>query len=115
MQGEVYLSDNNGNRVPPGVMAADPIAASGILLTDAAIGADHTQTVVSGATYVATFVSAVTGLAMYFGIADVTTDANVIWICTPYESIVIKIPEGTTTLHYEGAVNGATVRLRRIL
>jgi hypothetical protein len=112
---ELYQSDNNGHRVPPGVVAADPIAGSGILLTDATIGADHTQTVVAGALYAVTFVSAVTGLAMYFGIAAVTSDVNVLWICVPYETIVIKIPIGITSLHYEGAVNGATVRLRRLL
>ena len=112
---DTYLSDNSGNRVPPGVVAVNPIAASGLLLTDGTIGADHTQAVVAGALYAVTFVSAVAGLAMYFGIADVTTDANVIWVCTPAETIVIQIPIGITLLHYEGAVNGATVRLRRLL
>jgi hypothetical protein len=111
---EVYLSDNNGNRVPPGIMAADPIAASGIELTDAAIGADHTQTVVGGATYAVTFIGATNTVGMYFGIADVTTSSNIIWICTAYESCIIKIPDGVTSLHYQGAVNGATVKLRRI-
>lgn len=109
-----YPCDNNGNRAAPGALAADPIAASGILLTDATIGADHTQTVVGGAIYVATLVSAASTLAMYFGIADVTTDANVLWVCTPYQSIIIKVPEGTTSLHYEGAANGASIRLRRL-
>ena len=111
---ETYLSDNSGNRVPPGVVAADPIAASGILLTDGTIGANHTQTVVAGASYAITLVSATSTLAMYFGIADVTTDANVIWVCQPYETIVIKIPANITTLHYEGAVNAASVRIRRL-
>jgi len=115
--GETYLSDNAGNRVPPTPQSASPIAGSGQLLTDAIIGADHTATVVAGATYVATYIAAITdstAMSMNFGIADVTTDANVLWVCTPYESCVIHIPEGYTTLHYEGAVNGASVRLRRI-
>lgn len=107
---EVYLSDNNGNRVPPGTMAADPIAGSGILLTDATIGEDHELTVVPDAMYV------VTGLVgvMFFGIADVTNDANVLWIGTPYESCIIKVPADVSTLHYEGSSNGASVRMRRL-
>ncbi|KKL91733.1 hypothetical protein LCGC14_1891760 [marine sediment metagenome] len=111
---QVIINDNNGNKAAPGCVAADPIAASGILLTDGTIGANHTQTVVGGAIYAVTFVGAASTLAMYFGIADVTTDANVIWVCVPYETILIKIPEGTTTLNYEGAANSASVRIRRI-
>ncbi len=111
---EVYQSDNNGNRVPPGVVAADPIAASGILLTDGTIGANHTQTVVAGATYAVSLVSAASTLAMYFGVADVTDDENVIWVALPYETIIIKIPLGITTLNYEGAANSASVRIRRL-
>ena len=112
--GEVYQSDNSGNRVPPGIVAADPIVASGILLTDGTIGANHTQTVVAGASYAISLVSAASTLAMYFGVADVTTDANVIWVVLPYETIVIKIPLGITTLNYEGAANSASVRMRRL-
>ncbi len=111
---EVYISDNAGNKTAPGAIAADPVVASGIILTDGTIGADHTQAVVAGASYAVTLVSAASTLAMYFGVAAVTTDANVIWVCVPYETIVIKIPLGITSLHYEGAANGASVRLRKL-
>lgn len=112
---EVFHSDNAGNRVPPHPGMSSPVAASGILLTDSTIGADHTQAVVAGASYAVTLVSAASTLAMYFGIADVTTDANVIWVCQPYETIIIKIPIGSATLHYEGAANGVSVRLRKLI
>ena len=51
MYTEIFLSDNEGNRVTPGVASGDPVLASGIKITDATIGADHTQTLVAGVTY----------------------------------------------------------------
>lgn len=108
---EVYISDNKGNRVAvPGT--AHPIAASGQTLTDAAIGGDHTATVVAGAVYAITCNA--TGV-MLLGIAAVTTAADIIWAVPPNGDIIIKIPEGETVLHYAGTVNDTTVYLRRIL
>jgi hypothetical protein len=114
MTGEIQSSDNNGNRVPPGIMAADPIAASGIWLAEAGAAANHTQTVVSGATYVFTCARASSKIGMVFGIADATVAANAIWIATFAESCIIKIPDGVTTLHWANLTAGAAGMLRRL-
>jgi hypothetical protein len=109
---EIFLSDNSGNRVPPGCVAADPIAASGVKLYDATIGADIELTVVAGASYVITC-TLLGGFKL--GIADVyASDANVLWVATLYESVIIKIPVGITTLHYEGTASGATGYMRKL-
>lgn len=108
---EIFLSDNSGNRVPPGCVAADPIAASGVKLYDAVIGADIELTVVAGATYI---ITCTLNGGFVFGVADVTTDANIMWVATLYESIVIKIPVGVTTLHYQGVINTATGYMRKL-
>ena len=112
---EVYLSDNYGNRVPPGVVSADPVLASGQTLTDATIGADAEATVVAGASYAVTAVGIAATIGMKLGLADVfASAANVIWVATLYETIVIKIPAGYTVLHYEGIADAASVMLRRL-
>lgn len=100
---DLYLSD-----------AATPVAGSGITLTDAATGGDETQTVASGATYAftcgptanSTFVFSITG--------TILTAANIEWVCTPGNTILLRIPMGVTTLHYESLVNGGVGYLRRI-
>lgn len=106
-----YSSDNSGNLVPSGVASADPSAGSGQTLTDATIGGDHNVTVVAGEVYA--FTAALTG-SFFFGIAAVTSAANIIWVCGLYDTIVMKIPVGITTLHYAGSVNGATGYLRKL-
>jgi hypothetical protein len=110
MTNDTYISDNQGNRVAvPGT--ANPIAASGQTLTDAATGADHTATVVAGAKYALTCDATGT---MLLGILDSTTAANVIWAVPPSGDAIISIPLGVTTLHYNGTVNATTVYLRRL-
>ena len=108
---DVYLSDNAGNRASPGAVNCDPLVASGQTLTDAAIGGDHEVTVVAGARYA--FTAGLTG-GFIFGIAAVTTAANIIWACGLNDTIVIKIPQGYTTLHYASLVNDGTGYLRRL-
>jgi len=102
---DTYLSNNAGHRAAPGAINCDPVAASGQTLTDATIGGDHSVTVVAGESYA--FTAALTG-SFFFGVAAVTTAANIIWACGLYNTIVIKVPESITTLHYAGSVNGAT-------
>jgi len=108
---EVFASDNSGNRVVFDADTADPVAGSGQTLTDETTGGDHTVTVVAGATYA--FTAALTG-SFFFGIAAVTTAANIIWVCGLYNTIIMKIPLGVTTLHYAGSANGATGYLRKL-
>lgn len=106
---ETYISDNAGNRVPPGVIAADPVAASGARLRPSK-NSNTEYTVVAGASYV------VTSRKSYFvfGILTTVTDANVIWVCPVGKTIVIKIPVNCTSLHYQGYDDNPELHIRRL-
>lgn len=105
------LQSNAGFTGVPGAICADPIPASGQTATDAATGGDHTLTVVGGASYLV--MADATGNFL-FGIADVTTAANVMWMCPASHAIVINVPDGYTSLHYQCDSNGGTLRLSRL-
>ena len=114
MYNETYLCDNAGNRVPPGVSSGDPILGSGIKITDVAAGADYTETVVAGATY-KIMSDATASAAWLFGIATTATEANVLWFMPAGSAeVVIKIPAGYTSLHYQAlaAASCYVVRLK---
>lgn len=113
MSNEVFLSDNGGNRVPPGVISGDPVIASGITITDAAVGGDHTQTVEAGATY-QIMTDATAGGAFLFGLATTATAANIIWFMPESTVRVIKIPAGYTSLHYQSLANNGTAYLAKM-
>lgn len=94
--------------------AATPVAGSGVTLTDAATGGDHSQTVVPGATYAVTVSPAVAGGHFHFGLASILTAANILWACCTGETILIRIPDNVTALHYQSLANGGTAWLRRL-
>ena len=110
---ELFLSDNGGNRVPPGVATGDPVIASGITITDAAAGANHTEAVEAGATY-QVMTDATSGGAFLFGIATTATAANIIWFMPESSVRVITIPAGYTSLHYQALANGASAYLAKM-
>lgn len=89
------------------------IAASGQHLDNAgggtAASTNYTVTVVASAIY---RVHAVNGV-MYLGIADATSDANVIWIVGAGNTEIITIPSGTS-LTYAVDTAGVEGRLARI-
>tara|TARA_Y100000310_G_scaffold320835_1_gene377684 strand:+ start:3131 stop:3859 length:729 start_codon:yes stop_codon:yes gene_type:complete len=89
------------------------IAASGQHLDNAGAGTaastDYTVTVVESALY---RVHAVNGI-IYLGVADATSDANVIWFVSAGQTIHITIVSGTT-LHYATDSAGVEGRLARI-
>ncbi len=110
----VYLCDNNGNKVPPGVSSGDPVAESGIKITDTTAGdGDHTETVVAGATY-KIMVDITTNGAFLFGVTTTATAANVIWFAPEKSVLVIKIPTGITLLHYQSLATGGSAYLVRL-
>ncbi len=114
MYNETYLCDNAGNRVPPGVSSGDPIAESGIKITDdTADGGDHTETVVAGATY-KIMTDSTSGGSFLFGIATTATAANVIWFMPADSVLVIKIPTAITSLHYQALASGASAYIARL-
>ena len=106
---DVYSSDNIGNRVPPHPNLGHPTLASGQTL--APNKETNTEaTVVAGASYA---ITAVEGWFI-FGIATTATAANIIWVCTQGQTIVIKVPAGYTSLHYQSGSDDRTAYLRRL-
>lgn len=89
------------------------IPASGQHLDNGGAGTsattDYTVTVVDSATYT---VHATNGV-MYLGVADATSDANVIWAVGGGHTAVITIPSGVA-LHYAVDTAGVEGRLARI-
>ncbi len=111
MNQEVFLSDNSGNRVPPHPNLADPVAASGVTTDTGTAGDDLTLTVVAGATYIVTCI----GTAGLFSITGVTSvAANIEWVCSTGDTILIKIPVGKTTLYFEGNAANKPVYTRKM-
>lgn len=107
---DTYLSDNAGNRATPGVICADPVAASGLTIAMATAGNDYTQTVVAGQRYFCT----VNGGFCLFSITGVTSTAtNIEWCCEDGKTILIKIPQGKTTLYCESDANTTNAYLRK--
>lgn len=111
MGSDVYLSDNAGNRVPPGVASGDPVLGSGITINDAtADGGDHVETVEAGATY-QIMVDDTTDGAFLFGLATTVTPANILWFMPPLTVRVITIPAGHTSLHYQSLATDGSAYL----
>jgi len=107
MSSAVRLLNNNGENAPVGALDAAPVfSQTAQTATDAATGGDHTFTVAAGTAYVV-----VCTQAFVFGLADVTTAANVRWVCPAGGASVIRVPLGYTTLHYQTLVNGGIVYL----
>ena len=99
MVGEMFSCDNSGNRIPGDVNCANPVAASGVQL-DAGKDVAGTETVVGGQSYIVSTTGDRSGRWL-FSITDVcTTEANIEWVCAQGDKIIIKIPQGVTTLHY---------------
>jgi len=115
-----YVSDNGGVLVPPHPNASNPKAATGQTLTDAATGGDETATVTPGALYAFTARpgpvagGTLTDTTFVFGLATILTAKNVIWICAPGETILIQVPAGYTSLHYESLGSGGSGYLREL-
>ncbi len=107
---EVYLSDNAGHRVPP-AGSPDPVLASGQLLQADENEAALSKTVVAGAKYAFT---AMKNASFYFGVAAISTTANIVWACGRYETITIVIPTGYTILYYSADTNNGRGYLRRL-
>jgi len=97
MKGEVYLSDNAGNRVSPHPNLSDPVLGSGQVVSAGSKNTNAQVTVVAGESYAITCIKG----AHYFGIATTATTTNCIWACSAGRTIVVKIPIGYTALHYQ--------------
>ena len=106
---EVYVSNNAGDRVPSHPNVSAPTLASGQTL--APNKETNTEvTVVAGALYAITSVDG----WFVFGIVTTGAAANIIWVCPQDQTIVIKIPSGYTSLHYQSGSDDRTAYLRRL-
>jgi hypothetical protein len=106
-----FACDNSGNRVGAGVQSINPVAASGQTVATGTAGDDKTFTVVGGARYAITGI----GTAVLLSITGVTsTAANIEWVAPANTTIVVAIPEGSTTLYFEGDTSSKNVYLQRL-
>jgi len=86
-------TDQVGNQMAPCGEMATPEAASGQTLDQTS---DTEITVESGQVYTLT---ACVGYCL-LGLLTTATAANIIWACAAGQTIQIKVPANTTTLHY---------------
>lgn len=106
---ENYSCDNAGNRTPAHPNMGAPILASGQTL--APNKETNTEaTVAAGGVYA---ITAMKGWFV-FGITTTVMAANIIWACPQGKTIVIKIPIGYTSLHYQSGSDDRTAYLRRL-
>ena len=113
---EVFLSDNAGHRVAP-YGAVDPKFGTGQTLTNGSADTNTTATVVAGARYAITVLAQSATAAQggfLFGLATTATAANICWVCPVNETIIIQIPVGYTTLHYQTDLNNGLAYLREL-
>lgn len=108
---DAYLSNKAGYRVNPAADTDRMVTESGQKLTCTSADTDYTLTVVAETRYVIT--ADATGL-IYLGIADITTDADIIWTVGASGSVGIEIPVGITTLHYGSDSAGTIGRLAQL-
>ena len=112
MVGEVYISDNSGNRIPGDAHCPDPVPASGITL--AIDGNEQTEELVGGEMYAITYIDAVAKkmLASITGVT--TTDANIEWVFAANETYVFHMPMDKTTFYYCGDTAQTSAYLRKL-
>lgn len=105
-----YQVDNSGNRVcDPQVV--DPVAASGITLATGTAGDDKTQTLVGGQMYAITPIGT-TILASITGVTS--TAANIEHCFPPNITSIFRMPQGSTTLYYEGDTSSKNAYVRKL-
>ena len=106
-----FACDNSGNRVGAGVQAINPVVSSGQVKATGTAGDDLTLTVVGGVRYVLVGI----GTAVLMSITGVTSvSANIEWVAPANTTVVIKIPEGVTTLYLEGDTSTKNIYLQRL-
>lgn len=110
MQGDVYLSDNSGNRVAH-PHTVNPVAASGITVATGTAGDDVTQTLAAGQVYAITPIGT-TILASITGVTS--TAANIEWVFPPNVTSIFRMPKGKTTLYFEGDTSSKNAYIRKL-
>ena len=115
MDGEVFLSDNSGNRVPPDPEMVDPVAASGITLTIVNDGQDYQEPLVGGQLYAITFFADKIDSYILASITGVTSVViNREWIFPANKTCIFRMPMGKTILYYESNDSGTVAYIRKL-
>lgn len=99
MVGEMFSTDNSGNRTPAHPSMANPVAESGVRL-DAGKDVAGTKTVVGGQMYIISTCGNRAGRWLFSITGALATESYTEWVCAQGEKIIIKIPQGKTTLYY---------------
>ena len=107
---EQYSCDNSGNRTGPHPDISDPVLGTGQVVTAGSKDTNASITVEAGKSY------AITSLigSHIFGIATTATATNVVWAVGEGHTIVIRIPFGYTSLHYQTPDNSRRFILREL-
>lgn len=109
---DVGLVDNVGHRISHPLAVAPELASGETFTTNGSTNTNSSDTVVSGRTYAVTNTDKTDGVL--FGIATTATAANVLWAGGPWETIIITIPEGQTTLHHQSVGTSIALRVRKL-
>jgi len=114
MVGEMFSTDNSGNRTPAVIEACDPVAASGITISMTTSGDDYTQTLVGGQMYIITFVGTA-GKVMFASITGETSvAANIEWVFMANVNYVFRMPMGKITLYCESNEANTKAYIRKL-
>ena len=107
---EAFSCDNSGNRTGPHPDISDPVLGTGQSVVAGSKDTDATITVEAGKSY------AITSLigSHIFGIATTATATNIVWAVGAGRTIVIRIPFGYTSLHYQTPDNSRKFILREL-
>jgi hypothetical protein len=106
----MFSTDNSGNRCGPHPDISDPVLGSGQNVSAGAKDTNEEVTVVAGEMYAITCIKG----AHIFGIATTDTTTNVVWACGSGHTIVIRIPYGYTSLHFQTPDSSRRFILRQL-
>ncbi len=107
---DIFLCDNAGNRVPPGVASGHPVLGSGRTINELSPVLDFTISVESGASYLIM----VKDRSTSFGVEDSTIEANVLWHMPAKTIRVFTIPTGYSALHWRFFTPNATIYIVKL-
>ena len=97
--GEMFSCDNSGNRTPAHPLMSNPVAESGVTL-DAGKSVPGIETVVGGQMYAITCTGDIGGHWLFSTTGAVATASYIEWAACRGDTIIIKVPQGKTTLYY---------------
>lgn len=110
MADQVNVLDNSGNMTGPHPDISDPVLGSAQKVTAGSKDTNATITVEQGKMYAITSIDG----SHVFGIATTATAANCVWAVGEGRTIVIRVPIGYTTLHYQTSDDNRVFYIRKL-